>query len=68
MKKTKSLFAQLHDANERIKELEKKCKCCMTCFHFHDINGYRCNLHGEKALIKSPSNQLCEQYTQVGGV
>ena len=63
MKKTKTLFQQLHEANEKIKELEKKYKCCMTCFYFNDFGKYSCNFHAEKAMITSPRNQLCEQYS-----
>jgi hypothetical protein len=63
MKKTKTLFQQLHEANEKIKELEKKYKCCGTCFHFNDVKGYSCDLHADKARITSPRNQLCEQYS-----
>jgi len=62
MKKNKTLVEQLHKANEKIKELEKKYKCCGTCFHFYDVKGYQCGLHLDKALIRSPRNQLCEQY------
>jgi hypothetical protein len=63
MKKTKTLFQQLHEANEKIKELEKKYKCCATCFHFNDFKGYACGLHLDKAKITSPKNQLCEQFS-----
>jgi hypothetical protein len=62
MEKTKTLFRQLHEANEKIKELEKKYKCCMTCFYFNDFKGYVCGLHLDKAKITRPKNELCEQY------
>jgi hypothetical protein len=62
MKKTDSLFKQLHEANEKIKQLEKKYKCCATCFCFNDFKNYSCDFHGDKAMITSPKTQLCEQY------